>query len=73
MSHQIVWTKLVNFMGPSRAHTIMRDILSQLGLPELRNADDRLRFATALMQRGGADSMIGQTIALQARLHGARG
>ena len=73
MSQQIVWTKLVNFMGPSRARALMGDVLDKLGLAQLENAQDRLRFATELISRGGANSMIGQTIALQARLHGARG
>lgn len=72
MSQQIVWTKLVNFMGPTEARVLMGDVLGQLGLAELANANDRLRFGTALIQRGGASSMVGQTIALQARLHGAR-
>lgn len=72
MSQQIVWTKMVNFMGPSRASTVMGEVLGQLGLVELKSANDRLRFGDALIQRGGASSMLGQTIALQARLHGAR-
>ena len=72
MSQQLVWTKLVNFMGPSRAQSVMGEVLAQLGLTHLENANDRLRFGTALIQRGGAGSMVGQTIALQARLHGAR-
>lgn len=73
MSQQIVWNKLVNFMGPSRAQELMNETLEQLGLNELRNANDRLRFATLLIQRGGAPGLIGKTIALQARLHGAQG
>ncbi len=72
MSQQIVWTKMVNFMGPSRAKALMREVLQQLGLAELRNAHDRLRFGSALIDRGGANKLIGETIALQARLHGAR-
>ncbi|MCG8417790.1 MAG: hypothetical protein MJE77_07585 [Proteobacteria bacterium] len=71
MSQELVWTKLVNFMGPSRAHVLMDEVLDELGLTELRNADDRLRFACALIERGGANRLIGRTIAAQARLHGA--
>ena len=72
MSQQIVWTKMVNFMGPSLAKSLMREVLEQLGLSELRNANDRLRFGSALIDRGGASKLIGETIALQARLHGAQ-
>ena len=73
MSNKIVLTKLINCMGPSRAREIMRDVLAQLGLVELRNADDRLLFGSVLIERGGASKLVGRTIALQARLHGARG
>ncbi|MEM9491321.1 MAG: hypothetical protein AAGC55_19395 [Myxococcota bacterium] len=73
MSHQIVWTKLVNFMGPSRARSLMSNTLEQLGLAELRSATDRLQFANLLIASGGANQFIGERIALQARLHGARG
>lgn len=63
---------MVNFMGPRRARALMHEVLEQLGLVELRNAHDRLRFGSALIERGGASKLIGETIALQARLHGAR-
>jgi len=72
MSHELVSRKLINFFGPTQARTLMREILGQLGLTKLQSADDRLRFGTILIERGGANEFIGRTIALQARLHGAR-
>ena len=63
--------KLVSVMGPQRANAIVSDALRELSLPELRNADDCLRFGDVLVQRGGLLSSIGRAIKIQAILHGA--
>lgn len=71
MGNEIVLRKLINAMGQDRGRSLMIEVLGQLGLKELRTADDRFQFGSALIRRGGVGKLIGQSIAMQARLHGA--
>lgn len=73
MGNDIVLRKLVNAMGQEKGRKLMNEILSQLGISELRTANDRFNFGNALIDRGGIGKLLGQSIAMQARLHGARG
>lgn len=73
MGNEIVMKKMVNAMGPKRGRKVMTEILSQLGLTELKTADERFQFGTALIGRGGVGRLLGQSITMQARLHGAHG
>ncbi|WP_428262260.1 hypothetical protein [Haliangium sp.] len=73
MGNEIVMKKLINAMGPTSAKKLMKETLAQLGLVELKTADDRLHFGSALITRGGVGKLIGQSIMMQARLHGAHG
>lgn len=63
--------KLVTVLGAQRARTLAAEILAEIGLGALTTPDDRLRFATALMNRGGLLEHIGRAIKIQAILHGA--
>jgi hypothetical protein len=73
MGNDIVLKKLINAMGPEKGRKLMNEILLQLGITELRTANDRFNFGNALIDRGGIGKLLGQSIAMQARLHGARG
>ena len=73
MGNEIVLKKLINAMGPDRGRELMSEVLAKLGLKELKTADDRFQFATELIRRGGIGKLLGPSIAMQARLHGAQG
>jgi hypothetical protein len=64
--------KLVNVMGRERAQPVIADTLRRAGLTSLATADDRYRFACALMDQGGICEAIGRAIKIQAILGGAK-
>jgi hypothetical protein len=65
-------SKLVRLYGAERTESIVRDTLREIGLREIHSADDRMRFGTALVEKGGLLAAIGRAIRIQAILHGAR-
>ncbi len=67
----VALNKVVSTLGPQRARTLVAEILHEIGLGSLSSPDDRLRFAVALMARGGLLEAIGRAIKIQAILHGA--
>jgi hypothetical protein len=73
MGNEIVLKKLINAMGQDRGRQLMNEVLAKLGLKELRTPDDRFQFGTELIRRGGIGKLLGPSIAMQARLHGAQG
>jgi hypothetical protein len=66
-----VWTKLANVLGPEEAGKIVRDVLLEMGLVQLRTPDERFRFGERLVLRGGMLQVMGRSIQTQALLHGA--
>jgi hypothetical protein len=64
--------KLVNMMGRDRAQRVIADTMRRAGLTALGSADDRYRFACALMAQGGVHEAIGRAIKIQAILGGAK-
>lgn len=73
MGNEIVLTKLINAMGPDRGRRLMNEVLAKLGLSELRTPNDRFLFGNELIRRGGIGKLLGPSITMQARLHGAHG
>lgn len=71
MGNEIVLKKMINAMGADKGRRLMDEILTKMGLKELRTPDDRFLFGNELIRRGGVGKLIGQAIAMQARLHGA--
>lgn len=63
--------KLENALGPERARAVVRDVLREIGLDGLHTPNDRLRFGSALADKGGLLGAIGRSIKIQAILHGA--
>ena len=63
--------KLVRLYGAERAEALVRDTLREIGIGALRSPDDRMRFGTALIKKGGLLEAIGRAIRIQAILHGA--
>lgn len=66
-----VFMKLEHAFGPVRAHAIWREILAELGLEYLKDADERVGFGQLLIARGGLLALIGRSVVTQAILHGA--
>ena len=64
--------KLVRMYGAERTEVLVRDTMREIGVQSLSSADDRLRFGTALLKKGGLLAAIGRAIRIQAILHGAR-
>ena len=64
-------SKLVRLYGPERTEVLVRDTMREIGILTIASADDRLRFGTALLKKGGLLSAIGRAIRIQAILHGA--
>ncbi len=59
-------SKLVRLYGAERAEALVRDTLREIGIGALRSPDDRMRFGTALLKKGGLLEAIGRAIRIQA-------
>lgn len=64
--------KLVRLYGAERTDTLVRDTLREIGIAGIHSADDRLRFGSALIKKGGLLEVVGRAIRVQAILQGAR-
>lgn len=64
--------KLQRALGAERAREVTSDVLRATALVDLEAPDDRLKFARELMKRGGVLEAIGNSIAVQAILEGAK-
>lgn len=71
MTEDPVLKKLSYIMGPVEAPKFINSTCRSLGLQSLTGPQDRLLFASALIQRGGLLEAIGRAIKIQAILHGA--
>lgn len=72
MSRVSALAKLTRVLGAQKAEQIVRDVMSAAGVQDLDNPDQRLRFARELIQMGGVYDAIGNAIAVQAILQGAK-
>ncbi|ACY12686.1 hypothetical protein [Haliangium ochraceum] len=72
MGNEIVLRKLTNAMGVEKGQRLMTEVLGHLGLQALTTPNDRYNFGSELIRRGGVGKLIGQSITMQARLHGAK-
>lgn len=59
--------------GRERGAHLVREILAELCLETVRTPDERYRFATALLSRGGLAEALGRALKVHAILHGATG
>lgn len=64
--------KLQRALGAERAREVTSIVLRATSLVDLEAPDDRLKFARELMRRGGVLEAIGNSIAVQAILEGAK-
>ena len=64
--------KLVRLYGAERTDTLVRDTLREIGIAGIHSADDRPRFGSALIKKGGLLEVVGRAIRVQAILQGAR-
>ena len=64
-------SKLVRLYGVERTEALVRETMREVGIQAIHSADDRMRFGTALIKRGGLLEAVGRAIRIQAILHGA--
>ena len=63
--------KLRNIMGANEADLIVRETMQSAYISNLDDPDQLLKFADALMKKGGVLAAIGNAIKIQAILEGA--
>ena len=64
--------KLVRLYGAERTEVLVRETLREVGIAAIHSAEDRLKFGTALIKKGGLLEVVGRAIRVQAILQGAR-
>lgn len=73
MSKEATIAKLERFLGPAQAAATAAECMVRAGIDSLDTPDDRLRFARELERGGGALAAVGNAIAVQSILEGAKG
>ena len=64
--------RLVKVFGAERGGKVFEEVLGKLGLAELADPDDEMRFADELIG-GGLMEAIGRSLRVRALLRGAKG
>ncbi|NUP09601.1 MAG: hypothetical protein HOW73_26445 [Polyangiaceae bacterium] len=72
MSSKATLAKLERVFGAERANELIHECMQSAGIKSLESADERLMFARALIRLGGIYDAIGNSIAVQALLEGAK-
>tara|TARA_B100001750_G_scaffold221535_1_gene210186 strand:- start:2642 stop:2866 length:225 start_codon:yes stop_codon:yes gene_type:complete len=65
--------RLVKVFGAERGGKVFEEVLGKLGLAELADPDDEMRFADELIGGGGLMEAIGRSLRVRALLRGAKG
>ena len=73
MLNALVRDKLERAFDREEADRVIRETLDKLGLASIENPDDLLAFGTELTRHEGLLGIIGGSIRVQARVHGAAG
>jgi len=68
VTDKMLHIKLVNMLGEDAAGKLAGEILSELNLTKLSNAQDRYDFGECLTKKGGIFASIGKSIQIQASL-----
>lgn len=66
-----VMERLVHVFGRARGEQLYAETLESIGLPAIGGPNDEMRFADALIGRGGLHEAIGRSLRVRALLHGA--
>ena len=64
--------KMSRVLGATRAAQLYAQVMTEVRLSELRDADDLLQFAQALTSHGGFEGSVGALLSVQATIRGAR-
>ena len=65
--------KLVRVLGERRGDVVMGEVLAEIGLERVNDAEDLYGFAKALSGRGSFAGAVGGLLIVHALLSGARG
>jgi hypothetical protein len=63
--------KIGALLGPERAETVLRQVLEEARIREIKHAQDLFAVGEALQRRGGVEGAIGSILGFQALLRGA--
>ncbi|GEM_PF-2977642 len=69
----LVRDKLSRAFSGREAQRIIDETLEKIGLEAIRNPDDLLAFGTELTKHEGLLGVVGGSLRVQARVHGAAG
>jgi len=64
--------QLGHVLGPAPASAIVGDCLRRIGVDAVGSADELMRLAECLMQKGGIVEIVGRALKMQALKQGAR-
>jgi hypothetical protein len=64
--------QLTHILGADHGHAALDDCLRRTGLDAVHTADELMRLAECLMQKGGIVEVVGRSLKLQALRQGAR-
>lgn len=70
IGRETVTLRLEQVLGKRQAATLVAQTMAEAGLADLRTANDQLRFADALIPRGGLYEAVGRALKIQAILNG---
>ncbi len=70
---ELARAKLARVLGPERGAKIYAEVLAELGLDDLRTADDLHAFGERLSSRRGFEAAVGSLLSVDAILRGAKG
>lgn len=65
----VALAKLTNVLGDSAGRELMKEILLEIGMDELRSANDLRCFAKALGSRKGFAAAVGGLLSLHATMY----
>ena len=71
--HFVARERLVRVLGERRGDVVMAEVLAEIGIAHITDADQLYAFAKALVVRGSFAGAVGGLLTVHALLRGARG
>lgn len=69
---QAVRAKLTRILGTEKGEHLFIELTNELSMTDVTTPNDVMRIAGALAGRGGMLALIGDSLTVHARLHGAQ-
>lgn len=71
--HGVARVRLVRVLGERRGDLLMAEVLAEIGIERIADADQLYAFAKALVARGSFAGAVGGLLTVHALVRGARG